>query len=73
MAYSAVCTFPPHSYFEALEIAERRSLHSFYDQHVIEDEEHSYLAIDEGDYNALPAHLSARVVHTVHGAMLDEF
>ena len=32
-----------------------------------------YFALDEGDYNALPAHLAARVVHTVHGAMLDEF
>lgn len=61
------------SYFEALAIAEKRALHSFFDQHVVEDDELGYFAFDEGDYNALPAHLASRVVHTVHGGMLDEF
>ena len=60
-------------YFEALAVAERRALHSFFDQHIVEDRELGYFALDEGDYNALPVHLAARVVHTVHGAMLDEF
>ncbi|MCP5394582.1 MAG: hypothetical protein H6919_11815 [Sphingomonadaceae bacterium] len=60
-------------YFAALAVAECRALHSFFDQHIIEDRELGYFALDEGDYNALPAHLAARVVHTVHGAMLDEF
>lgn len=62
-----------HSYFEALAVAERRALHSFFDQHVVEDEDLGYFALDEGDYNVLPAHLASRVVHTVHGAMLDEY
>ena len=62
-----------HSYFEALAVAERRAEHSFFDQHVVEDEDLGYFALDEGDYNALPAHLAIRVVHTVHGAMLDEY
>lgn len=73
MAQFNTCSLPSRSYFEALETAERRALHSFFDQHVIEDDELGYIALDEGDYNALPAHLTARVVHTVHGAMLDEF
>ncbi len=62
-----------NSYFEALAIAERRALHSFFDQHVVEDDDLGYFALDEGDYNALPTHLVSRVVHTVHGAILDEF
>ena len=62
-----------HSYFEALALAERRALHSFFDQHVVEDEDLGYFALDEGDYNALPAHIACRVVHTVQGAMLDEY
>ena len=62
-----------HSYFEALAVAERRAQHSFFDQHVVEDEDLGYFALHEGDYNALPAHLASRVVHTVHGAMLDEY
>ena len=60
-------------YFAALALAERGAMHSFFDQHIIEDRKLGYFALDEGDYNALPAHLAARVVHTVHGAMSDEF
>lgn len=60
-------------YFAALAVAERRALHSFFDQHIIEDYRLGYFALDEGDYNALPAHLAARVVHTIPGAMSDEF
>ena len=62
-----------NSYFEALATAERRALHGFFDQHVVEDDDLGYFALDEGDYNALPAHFASRVVHTVHGGMLDEF
>ena len=53
------------SYFEALAAAERRALHSFFDQHVVEDDDLGHFAFDEGDYNALPAHLASRIVHTV--------
>ena len=60
-------------YFAALAVAERRALHSFFDQHIVEDRDLGYFALDEGEYNALPARLAARVVHTVHGAMSDEF
>lgn len=73
MSFQSTISLPSVSYFEALELAERRSLHSFFDQHIIEDAEAGYIAVDEGDYNALPAHLADRVVHTIHGAMLDEF
>ena len=73
MTYSEQCTLSSRSYFEALELAEKRSLHSFFDQHIVEDEEIGYIALDEGYYNCLPADLAERVVHTVHGAMLDEF
>ena len=73
MTYFTKCTLPSRNYFEALETAEQRALHSFFDQHVIEDDEIGYRAVDEGDYNALPPHLAIRDVHTVHGGMLDEF
>jgi len=73
MANSLHGAVASRSYFAALETAEKRALHSFFDQHVIEDNELGYFALDEGDYNVLPAHLAVRVVHTVHGGMLDEF
>ncbi len=49
MAYSMHCAVASRSYFEALETAEKRALHSFFDQHVIEDDELGYFALDEGD------------------------
>lgn len=73
MASSAQLNSNSNRYFEALAIAERRALHSFFNQHVVEDDWLGYFALDEGDYNALPHHLASRLVHTVHGAMLDEF
>ncbi len=61
------------SYLNAVAVAERRALHSYFDQHIIEDEEIGHIAIDEGDYNALPLSLIDRIVHTVPGAMSDEY
>lgn len=60
-------------YLAALGFAERRALHSYFDQHIVEDADGCYVAIDEGDYDALPMTLSDRVVHTVPGCMADEF
>lgn len=73
MSFHSVISSPTQSYFEALERCERRALHSYFDQHVLEDGELGYIAVDEGDYDALPSVLAARVVHTVHGALLDDF
>ena len=61
------------AYLDALEIAERRAPHSYFNQHIVTDKERGYIALDEGDYNALPKALADRVVHTVPGALLDEF
>lgn len=61
------------AYLAALAFAERRALHSFFDQHVIEDGDDGFIAIDEGDYDALPMGIIDRVVHTVPGGMSDEF
>lgn len=60
------------AYLAAIACAERRALHSYFDQHVIE-EEGGYIAIDEGDYGALPMQIIDRVVHTVPGRLDDEY
>lgn len=61
------------AYVAALDTAYRRALHSCFNQHIITDYEHGFIAIDEGDYGALTQRLSDRVVHTVQGKLLDEF
>lgn len=57
----------------AVRVAERRAYHSFFNQHIVEDNAAGYIAIDEGDYDALPAWMIDRVAHTVPGMMADEF
>ncbi len=66
-------TFDPISYDAAVRAATIRAQHSFFDQHVVEDEFGSFLAIDEGDYNALPQDLIDRIVHSIPGMMADDF
>lgn len=70
-----ITSFDAHAdtaaFITAVACAERQALHSFFDQHVIQHGEGVYAAIDEGDYDVLPAWLIDRVVHTVHGIMHD--
>lgn len=61
------------AYFAAVTNAERRALHSYFDQHVIDDPELGYLTIDEGDYGALNQPMIDRIVYTAPGGILDEF
>lgn len=56
----------------ALRFAQRRAASSYYDQHVIDDGEQGYVAIDEGDYGLLPQALIERIIHTVPGGLIDE-
>ena len=60
------------AYRTALDCAQKRALHSYFDQHIITDREARYLAIDEGDYDALAPNLASRVVETVRGHLSDE-
>ncbi len=68
-----VPAFNARSFDDAVRNATIRAQHSFFDQHVIEQDDGTYVAIDEGDYNALPMHLIDRIAHTVQGAMADDY
>ncbi len=57
----------------ALDQAHARSFHSYFTQYVLIDYEAGYIAVDEGDYGALPAGMLDRVVDTVPGKLNDEF
>lgn len=61
------------SYDAAVRAATIQAQHSFFDSHVIEDEFGSFLAINEGDYNALPQDLIDRIVYSIPGMMADDF
>lgn len=60
------------SYDAAYRLADIRANHSFFDQHIIEEADGSYIAIDEGDYDALPQHLIDQLVYTITGRMGDD-
>ena len=61
------------AFIAALDQAHARSFHSYFTQYVLTDGEAGYIAVDEGDYGALPKALLDRVIDTVPGRLSDEF
>jgi hypothetical protein len=61
------------AFIAALDCANARAQHSFFTQYVLSDDERGYIAVDEGDYNALPPQLMDRVVDMVPGQLSDEY
>jgi len=61
------------AFVAALDQAHARSYHSYFTQYVLIDGEAGYIAVDEGDYGALPKALLDRVIDTVPGRLSDEF
>jgi hypothetical protein len=61
------------AYFAAVANAERRARGSYFDQHVLTDEDHRYIALDEGDYGALSQEIVDRIVYTAQGGLIDEY
>ena len=61
------------AFMAALDQAHTRSFHSYFTQYVLTDDEAGYIAVDEGDYGALPKAMLDRVIDTVPGKLSDEF
>ena len=61
------------AFVAAQDQAHARSFHSYFTQYVLTDDEAGYIAVDEGDYGALPMTIIDRIVHSVPGGRLDEF
>ena len=61
------------AYVAALDQAHARAFHSYFNQYILTDDEAGYIAVDEGDYGALPRGLMDRVVDTIPGKLNDEF
>jgi hypothetical protein len=61
------------AFVAALDQAHARSYHSYFTQYVLTDNEAGYIAVDEGDYGALPRALQDRVIDTVPSRLSDEF
>ncbi len=61
------------AFVDALDRAYVRSFHSYFTQYVLRDDAQRYIAVDEGDYDALPQALVDRVVEAVPGKLGDEY
>ena len=61
------------AFVAALDQAHARSFHSYFTQYVLVDETAGYVAVDEGDYNALPQAMLDRVIEAVPSKLSDEF
>lgn len=60
------------AYLEAYARAADRAACSYFDQHIIQDNNGRYWVADEGDYEPLMQDLIDRIVHTVPAGRLDE-
>ena len=60
------------AFMAALDQAHARSFHSYFTQYVLVDESAGYVAVDEGDYNALPQAMLDRVIEAVPSKLSDE-
>jgi hypothetical protein len=72
LAVQTIAAFNQPAYDAAYRTAAIRAQHSFFDQHIVEDGEAGYIAIDEGDYEGLTQALIDRIVHTIPGQMADD-
>ena len=72
LVQSNIAVYDHGRFMAAVVCAERRALHSYFDQHILEDGECGFVAIDEGDYNSLSSDQIDRIVHTIPGAMNDD-
>ena len=61
------------AFVAALDRAHARSFHSYFTQYVLADDEAGYIAVDEGDYSALPQALLNRVIEAVPSKLSDEW
>ncbi|QQN74004.1 hypothetical protein [Croceicoccus sp. YJ47] len=61
------------AFIAALDQAHARSFHSYFTQYVLTDDDAGYIAVDGGDYGALPKAMLDRVIDTVPGRLSDEF
>ena len=69
----AGCNADQAAFVAALDQAHARSFHSYFTQYVLADENAGYVAVDEGDYNALPKAMMDRVIEAVPSKLSDEF
>jgi hypothetical protein len=60
------------AFVAALDQAHARAFHSYFTQYVLTDGD-GYIAVDEGDYGALPKAMMDRVIDTVPSKLSDEF
>ena len=61
------------AFVAALDQAHARAFHSYFTQYILTDDNKGYIAVDEGDYGALPKLLMDRVVDSVASRYSDEF
>ena len=58
---------------EAVRRAEQRSYHTYFDTHVVEEADGSYMTVGEADYGQLPMQVIDRIYYTAQGRLSDEY
>ena len=61
------------AYLDAHASAAMRARHSYFDQHIIREDDGRYWVADEGDYSPLSRRIYDRIVHSVDAGLSDEY
>ncbi|GAO40614.1 hypothetical protein SCH01S_49_00280 [Sphingomonas changbaiensis NBRC 104936] len=61
------------AYIAAVTQAQVRAAHSYFHQHVLREDDGSYIVIDEGSYEPMIDWEDERIVCTILGGISDEF
>ncbi len=72
-SFDAAAEEDTQAFLKAHADATTRARHSYFDQHIIRDEDGRYWVADEGDYSPLLPHIYDRIVHTVDAGLSDEY
>ena len=74
MAVSLANTITRQSAFnEAVSRAQMRSYHTYFNTHVVEQPDGTFVTIQEADYDTIPMHVIDRITYTAEGRLADEY
>jgi hypothetical protein len=72
-SFDAAAEEDTQAFLKAHADAAVRARHSYFDQHIVLDDDGHYWVADEGDYSPLLPRIYDRIVHTVDAGLSDEY
>lgn len=72
-SYLATSTTGQIAFHEAVNRAEMRSYHTYFNTHVVEENDGSFQVIQDTSYDTIPMHIIDRITYTAQGRMAEDY